>query len=96
MLFVRNMALKKQIQLTFHVNDQLTVIEADPKRLKQMLVNLLSNAVKFTPARGQVSLNATVNVEAGVVRFTVQDTGIGITPDVARLFQPFTQLDSPV
>ena len=95
MLFVTEVAIKKSLLLDFHLHDQLAMVQADPKRLKQMLVNLLSNAVKFTPAKGQVSLEVTVDVAACVVRFAVRDTGIGIAPeDLGRLFQPFRQLDS--
>ncbi|NJN98359.1 MAG: response regulator [Anaerolineales bacterium] len=95
LLFVKEVALKKQLQLAFHLDNQMAKVQADPKRLKQMLVNLLSNAVKFTPEGGQVSLEVTTDAEAGVIHFAVQDSGIGIPPqEMARLFQPFTQLDS--
>ncbi|NTU81232.1 MAG: PAS domain S-box protein, partial [Chloroflexales bacterium] len=93
--FVKEMASKKSLLLTLRLDDQPPTVEADPKRLKQILVNLLSNAVKFTPAGGKVSLEVAADAEAGVIRFAVQDTGIGIAPeDIARLFQPFRQLDS--
>ncbi len=95
LLFVKDLALKKNLRLAFHLNDHMTTMEVDPKRLKQMLVNLLSNAVKFTPAGGQVRLEVNADVDAGVIHFAVRDTGIGIGPDdLARLFQPFSQLDS--
>ena len=95
LMFVRELALKKSLTLTFHMNDHLAVMDADPKRLKQMLVNLLSNAVKFTPDKGVVTLNVITDTIAGVIRFMIHDTGIGISPDnIARLFQPFIQLDS--
>lgn len=95
LLFVKEMATKKQLQLTFQLNDHLAQVTADPKRLKQILVNLLSNAVKFTPMGGKVKLEVTVDEAAGVVRYEVEDTGIGIAAaDLPRLFQPFTQLDS--
>ncbi|NTW01596.1 MAG: PAS domain S-box protein [Oscillochloris sp.] len=95
MELVHEAAIKKSLLLVFELNEQQATIEADPKRLKQMLVNLLSNAVKFTPSGGQVRLEVTVDAEAEEVRFTVQDTGIGIAHnDLARLFQPFSQLDS--
>ncbi|MEI6179414.1 MAG: PAS domain S-box protein [Chloroflexales bacterium] len=95
LMFVKVLATKKALTLACHLHDQLADVEVDPKRLKQMLVNLLSNAVKFTPTHGQVSLVVTTDVAAGVIRFAVQDTGIGIAPqDLSRLFQPFQQLDS--
>jgi CheY-like chemotaxis protein/anti-sigma regulatory factor (Ser/Thr protein kinase) len=71
-------------------------IYTDPFRLKQVLSNLLSNAIKFTHT-GHVSLTATiVNSGAGMrtVRFTVEDTGIGIPEDKqGNLFSAFTQVD---
>ncbi|MFN8501734.1 PAS domain S-box protein [Kouleothrix sp.] len=95
MLFVRALADKKALTMAFALNDHTAMIEADPRRLKQMLVNLLSNAVKFTPPGGRVSLEVEADAVAGAVRFAVQDTGIGIaSADLPRLFQPFSQLDS--
>jgi CheY-like chemotaxis protein len=72
----------------------------DGKRLRQVLLNLLSNAVKFTDA-GEVWLRVrrlSSSSQDGamrkvLLRFQVQDTGIGIGPEqLARLFQPFEQL----
>ena len=53
---VRQSALRKSIGLTLAVDPQAGSIEADSRRLKQMLVNLLTNAVKFTPEGGAVEL----------------------------------------
>ena len=69
----------------------------DPIRLRQVLLNLIGNAIKFTD-HGRIFVEATVSrVVGGVVdlRFSVADTGIGITPEAqARLFQAFSQADS--
>ncbi|MEI8167406.1 MAG: ATP-binding protein, partial [Chloroflexales bacterium] len=95
LVFVKELALKKQIRLEFQLSEQRALVQADPKRLKQILVNLLSNAVKFTELGGMVSLAVTTDAEAGIIRFVVADTGIGISPEgMERLFQPFIQLDS--
>jgi CheY-like chemotaxis protein/anti-sigma regulatory factor (Ser/Thr protein kinase) len=60
-----------------------------------VLVNLLSNAVKFTPQGATIGLTVAAATDRSVVRFSVWDRGIGIAPeDLARLFQPFVQLDS--
>jgi len=94
--FVQELALKKQIQLGYDLSDELAIVEADSRRLKQMLVNLLSNAVKFTPSGGTVCLEVQVTPEpTNLIRFAVRDTGVGIAPDdLARLFQSFVQVDS--
>jgi len=61
--------------------------------ITQILTNLLDNAVKFTPAGGQLGIEAR-RAEDGRVAFTVWDTGIGIAPEQqTSIFQPFIQLD---
>ncbi|RPJ22356.1 MAG: response regulator, partial [Chloroflexi bacterium] len=71
------------------------VMWADERRLKQMIVNLLGNAVKFTPEAGKLGLEVHADEGANKITITVWDTGIGIKEnDLARLFQPFVQLDS--
>ena len=72
-------------------------VELDPLRFKQVLSNLVSNAIKFTD-QGQVTIHLAMNPvsEPGqrLLRLTVSDTGIGISPlDRQRLFQPFVQVD---
>jgi signal transduction histidine kinase/CheY-like chemotaxis protein len=95
LLFVKEQAIKKRIQISFQLNDHLAIADVDSKRLKQILVNLLSNAVKFTEEGGHVSLAVTVDAGAGVISYAVEDTGIGIaSEDLARLFQPFVQVDA--
>lgn len=70
-------------------------VDADANRMAQVLFNLLGNAIKYTPSSGQVSVLAAREGEEVVVR--VRDSGIGIAPDdIARLFQPFEQLEAPV
>jgi signal transduction histidine kinase/CheY-like chemotaxis protein len=91
--FIKEQAYKKQIQVSFDIAPAITNLEADPRRLKQMLVNLLTNAVKFTPQGGQVGLEITK--ANGYMHFAVWDTGIGIAEeDLPRLFRPFQQIDS--
>lgn len=92
---IKQLAHKKQLQVTQTVNCPGAIMQADERRLKQMLVNLLSNAVKFTPEGGQIGLEMVADEAEQIVHFTVWDTGIGIAPeDMTRLFQPFVQLDS--
>jgi PAS domain S-box-containing protein len=92
---VKPAAHKKQLKVSSVFDSAVTMIQADGRRLKQILANLLSNAVKFTPAGGAIGLEVVGDAEGEKIRFTVWDTGIGIAPeDTERLFQPFVQLDS--
>ena len=74
-------------------------LRGDPGRLRQVLINLVGNAVKFT-SQGEVTLGiARVSEIRGMVqlRFSVRDTGIGISREVQRrIFQPFEQADTSV
>ena len=69
----------------------------DPLRLGQVIANLINNAIKFTE-HGEVYLKAELLEQVGErarLRFSVKDTGIGMTPEQeARLFQPFSQADA--
>ncbi len=72
----------------------------DPTRLRQILMNLAGNGVKFTEA-GSVLIEVEDRQEAKfgarLLRFTVRDTGIGLTEaERARLFRKFTQADASV
>ncbi len=74
--------------------DEAPWVLSDPFRLNQILLNLLSNAIKFTTS-GSVWLRSFLVDETDeefLVRFTVQDTGIGIGPEaLERIFESFTQ-----
>jgi PAS domain S-box-containing protein len=82
--------------LRLDLADDLGTIRADMTRVRQVLFNLLSNASKFTE-RGTITLRAIREPSAAgeVVCFTVQDTGIGMTPEqLGRLFQAFSQAET--
>ena len=73
------------------------VVRGDPLRVCQVIHNLLSNAVKFTDAGEVVYTVRSERLSDERVRFefAVTDSGAGISPeDLARLFQPFTQVDA--
>ncbi len=76
--------------------DLPTRFRGDAGRIRQVLLNLIGNAIKFT-ARGEVVVSLSRGVEmvsGSEIRVEVQDTGIGIAPDVQRnLFQAFVQAD---
>lgn len=83
--------------LEVDVQPGLALIHVDALRLRQVLIALLSNAAKFT-SEGTVRLRVgTRESQPGAreVRFDVEDTGIGLTPEaVSQLFQPFLQADA--
>lgn len=92
---VKQLAQKKNQDVSFEINPHLGLMWADERRLKQMIVNLLSNAVKFTPESGKLGLEVSGDEEANTVSITVWDEGIGISEnDIQRLFRPFVQLDA--
>jgi PAS domain S-box-containing protein len=92
---IKQLAQKKNQDVSLEIDEGLGLMWADERRLKQMLVNLLGNAVKFTPENGRLGLEVHGYEEANKISFTVWDKGVGIREaDLARLFQPFVQLDS--
>ena len=69
--------------------DEIT-IDADERRLRQIVFNLLSNAIKFTPADGRIDVSA--RLDDGRVEIAVADTGPGIAAeDHATIFEEFEQ-----
>ena len=88
------LARGKQLKVEKNVPLELPRVTADRTKVKQILLNLLSNAIKFT-AQGRIVVG--VVAEPDAVHVSVADSGIGIREeDLARLFEPFQQLDNPV
>jgi signal transduction histidine kinase len=87
---VRERATNHGIALGLDVAPDVDVVEADERKVKQVVFNLLSNAVKFTPDGGRVDVVARRNGTS--VEVAVRDTGIGIDPaDQERIFEQFQQ-----
>jgi signal transduction histidine kinase len=83
-------------RLELKVAEENIMMDVDETRFRQCLLNLLGNACKFTSA-GMVTLevNRIKEPDQDWLAWSVRDTGIGIAEDqVAKLFQPFTQVDS--
>ena len=88
-------ANRKRLTVSSSFDSAVSTVQADERRLKQVLTNLLSNAVKFTPEGGRIGLDVVGDPERKTVQFTVWDTGIGISAeDMDQLFRPFVQVDS--
>ncbi|MDH5426633.1 MAG: ammonium transporter [Nitrospirota bacterium] len=90
-------AQEKNLELVGLIDPTIpTAVQGDPTRLRQILMNLVGNALKFTE-QGEVVIKVNLEVEPtnhALLRFTVTDTGIGLTPEgCRRLFQAFSQED---
>jgi PAS domain S-box-containing protein len=95
-------AHEKGLELTARIMPGVPLgLVGDPLRLRQVLINLVGNAIKFTD-HGEVAVTIERELEPDApaegttpLRFTVRDSGIGITPDkLGDIFQSFTQADS--
>ena len=91
-------AMEKRLNLAYMIEDGTPEsLVGDASRIRQILVNLLSNAVKFTH-QGEVFVavdGEPVDHQTHRIRFSVQDSGIGIAPEhLPRLFQSFSQVDA--
>jgi len=92
-------AYEKNIELLYDLHkDVPRLIEADPVRIRQVLINLIGNAIKFTE-QGYVHLDisdAPEKTQNGI-RFSVTDTGIGMSQSARQtLFHAFTQADTSI
>lgn len=71
----------------------------DPERIQQVFANLISNALKFTPRGGKITVSAQMfrHDKEDCVMCSVQDTGIGLSPeDCKRIFKPFERVRNEV
>lgn len=82
------------IKLEMYAPLSLPAVTTDPQKLSAILEELIGNAIKFTPVGGRVTVaveNLAVNRR---IRFTVRDTGVGISPAHLKLiFEDFRQID---
>jgi PAS domain S-box-containing protein len=93
MRMVRERAHHQNLLLTADIAPELPELWADERKLMQVLLNLLSNAVKFTPKNGRITISASQEDSALVIR--VADTGVGIAPqDIEKVLSPFGQVDN--
>jgi PAS domain S-box-containing protein len=92
---IRPNAQARDLELVVESDRSQDLLQADPRRVRQMIVNLLSNAVKFTAPGHRLGVRSGPSPIPDHLRLEVWDEGIGISEqEQARLFQPFVQLDN--
>ena len=91
---IEPLAAKRNITVHVDTTPEPAFVLADRSRLKQVIINLGSNAIKYNREDGQVHLRVMPSPEhANHTRVVVQDTGIGIAPDMLKkVFEPFNRL----
>jgi signal transduction histidine kinase len=88
---VRERAGRRGIALETRIDERLGQIQADERKIPQVVLNLLSNAIKFTAEGGRIDVEARPRDDA--VEISVTDTGIGIAPeDQEVVFEEFRQV----
>jgi signal transduction histidine kinase len=95
MRLVGPQAEKSKVHLSKSIDQSLSLIRADDRRIRQVLINLLSNAVKFTPEGGKVRVTS-FSTSAGLA-IAVSDTGIGMaSEEIPKALEEFGQIDSKI
>jgi two-component system, NtrC family, sensor kinase len=90
-MLVRERAGRRSITLQMSVDERLGEVQADERKIRQVVLNLLSNAIKFTPEGGRIEVAAVPR--DGFVEVAVTDTGIRIAPkDQEAVFEEFRQV----
>lgn len=91
----RTQAAENRVAITETLDQTVGTVEADPRRLQQVISNLISNAVKFTPPGGRIDLATTRKGDQ--VEIVVTDTGKGISPQfLTKIFDRFVQVEPAV
>jgi signal transduction histidine kinase len=91
---IEQQAEKNNIKLVKDIAHNLPRLNADARRVRQVLLNLLANAIKFTPSGGTVSIRVARNI-LGELSFEIADNGVGIAPqDISKALTRFGQVDS--
>ncbi len=87
-----NWSKTKSIGIEKKIENGLPQVNIDGDRIIQVLTNLIGNAIKFTPANGNIIIEASLRSEGREVMITVQDNGVGISKeDLPNIFNKFYQ-----
>jgi len=94
LMFVSDRAARKAVTLLTDINENVGLIRADERKIKQVIFNLVSNSMKFTLDGGKIGIQAE-KTEGNEILVCVWDTGIGIeAKDASKIFSEFEQITS--
>ncbi len=98
---IASLIQRKNHNLNVELPNELPAIQADERKVQQVLLNLLSNAIKFTPEGGTIDLQVNYNengkLDSGFFEIVVEDTGVGIKQEhLETIFEVFQQADSSI
>ena len=89
----KDWAQKQNIEMIVQCADKALTVEADERRLKQVLLNLISNAINYSPNGGKITLSIARDGECALL--DIRDTGMGIpSTDLENVFTPFQKIQS--
>ena len=107
LMMIKEKAMKSDIIISNELDGIPESIQADERKLKQILYNLLSNAVKFTPKDGSIDMvakrasDSDIQLQDGrssskeYIQISIRDSGIGLKKeDMTKIFQPFEQVEN--
>ena len=90
---LRHLAEQDRVALLWNCQSEHESIQIDRDKFDKILLNLVINAIKFTPSGGSIEVN--VKIEGEHLTLSVEDTGVGIPPEVLpRIFERFWQVDT--
>jgi signal transduction histidine kinase len=91
LMLIRERAGRRSLTLHQDVDAGVGQVQADERKIRQVVLNLVSNAIKFTPEGGRIEVAAVP--KDGSVEVSVSDTGVGIAPeDQEQVFEEFRQV----
>ncbi|HJV34526.1 sensor histidine kinase [Geomonas sp.] len=90
MPIMRDRLQEQRIEVVREIPDDLPPMQVDPELMRNCLCNFITNGAQAMPDGGTITLGANVDEEAGMIRLTFADQGVGIDPqDIDKVFQPY-------
>jgi two-component system, NtrC family, nitrogen regulation sensor histidine kinase NtrY len=78
------------IKITYNEPKDVPMVKVDREQMKRVMINLLDNAIAAVGGKGEIKIDIDHDVNAGLVRISVEDNGKGISPDLkAHIFEPY-------